>query len=248
MKRPSRVFILTGAGVSAESGVPTFRDANGLWEGHRFEDVATPSAWRRDPLTVWRFYTLRRRALLNVKPNAAHVAVARLQAEGPQSLLVSQNVDDLHQRAGSASVLSMHGQLRSLRCEASGRCEERMAEDDLHEGHMVTCTCCAAPSRMRPDVVWFGETPLGMPKIHDWIGRLSDGDLCLVVGTSGHVFPAADLARQARQAGARTVLVNLDEPLNAGDFDEVHLGPAGKLLPGLVDTWLEAWSADGPSV
>jgi len=248
MKRPARVLILTGAGVSAESGVPTFRDVDGLWEGHRVEDVATPSAWLRDPETVWRFYTLRRRALLSVEPNAAHRAIARLQAEGPPSLLVSQNVDDLHQRAGSEAVLSMHGQLRSLRCEASGRCEDRMADEDLDEHRFVWCSCCATASRMRPDIVWFGEMPMGMATIAGWIDALREGDLCLVVGTSGHVHPAAGIAQQARRSGATTALVNLDAPLNVDDFDEVHLGPAGSVLPMLVNGWLQAWSDEGASV
>ena len=248
MKQPGRVLILTGAGVSAESGVPTFRDADGLWEGHRVEDVATPSAWLRDPATVWRFYTLRRQALLSVEPNAAHRALARLQAEGPPSLLVSQNVDDLHQRAGSEAVLSMHGQLRSLRCEASGRCEDRMADEDLDEHRFVSCSCCATASRMRPDIVWFGEMPLGMDTIAGWIDALRPGDLCLVVGTSGHVYPAAGIAIQARRSGATTVLVNLDAPLNVDDFDEVHLGPAGAVLPPLVEGWIRSWSEDAGTV
>lgn len=235
-------MVLTGAGISAESGVPTFRDANGLWEGHAIEEVATPTAWRRDPETVWRFYTLRRLALLEVEPNPAHLALAQLQREGPPSLLVSQNVDDLHQRAGSTEVLPMHGRLRTLRCEASGRTEERMEPEDLMEDAFALCTCCATPSRMRPDIVWFGEMPMGMDVIHGWIDGFQPGDLCLVVGTSGHVYPAAGLAAAARRVGAWTVLVNLEPPLNLHDFDEVHLGPAGLVLPDLVAGWLKAWS------
>lgn len=242
MARPERIVVLTGAGISAESGLATFRGSDGLWEGHRIEDVATPAAWWHDAETVWRFYTLRRRALLDVEPNAAHHALVRLEREGPEVLLITQNVDDLHQRAGSVSLLPMHGQLRMLRCEQSGQTEERMAETDLDLDSFVECRCCVAPSRMRPDIVWFGEIPLGMDRISSAIDALRQGDLCLVVGTSGHVHPAAGIASSARRAGARTVLVNLEAPLNVEDFDEVHLAPAGQVLPDLVERWLEEWN------
>lgn len=242
MARPERIVVLTGAGISAESGLATFRGSDGLWEGHRIEDVATPAAWWHDAETVWRFYTLRRRALLDVEPNAAHHALVRLEREGPEVLLITQNVDDLHQRAGSVSLLPMHGQLRMLRCEQSGQTEERMAETDLDLDSFVECRCCVAPSRMRPDIVWFGEIPLGMDRISTAIDALRQGDLCLVVGTSGHVHPAAGIASSARRAGARTVLVNLEAPLNVEDFDEVHLAPAGQVLPDLVERWLEEWN------
>lgn len=242
MARPERIVVLTGAGISAESGLATFRGSDGLWEGHRIEDVATPAAWWHDAETVWRFYTLRRRALLDVEPNAAHHALVRLEREGPEVLLITQNVDDLHQRAGSVSLLPMHGQLRMLRCEQSGQTEERMAETDLDPDSFVECRCCVAPSRMRPDIVWFGEIPLGMDRISTAIDALRPGDLCLVVGTSGHVHPAAGIASSARRAGARTVLVNLEAPLNVEDFDEVHLAPAGQVLPDLVERWLEEWN------
>ena len=242
MARPERIVVLTGAGISAESGLATFRGSDGLWEGHRIEDVATPAAWWHDAETVWRFYTLRRRALLDVEPNAAHHALVRLEREGPEVLLITQNVDDLHQRAGSVSLLPMHGQLRMLRCEQSGQTEERMAETDLDLDSFVECRCCVAPSRMRPDIVWFGEIPLGMDRISTAIDALRQGDLCLVVGTSGHVHPAAGIASSARRAGARTVLVNLEAPLNVEDFDEVHLAPEGQVLPDLVERWLEEWN------
>ncbi|MGB1623923.1 MAG: NAD-dependent deacylase [Candidatus Poseidoniaceae archaeon] len=242
MPKPKRIVVLTGAGISAESGLATFRGDDGLWEGHRIEDVATPAAWWRDPETVWRFYTMRRRALLDVEPNAAHHALVRLEREGPEMLLITQNVDDLHQRAGSASLLPMHGQLRMLRCERSGRNHERMSEEDLDSSAFVECSCCSAPSRMRPDIVWFGEIPMGMDRIHTAIDALQQGDLCLVVGTSGHVHPAAGIAAAARSVGATTVLVNLDPPVNVDDFDAVHLGPAGDLLPDLVEAWLNDWN------
>ena len=242
MPRPKRIVVLTGAGISAESGLATFRGSDGLWEGHRIEDVATPAAWWRDAETVWRFYTLRRRALLDVEPNAAHHALVRLEQEGPEMLLISQNVDDLHQRAGSRSLLPMHGQLRMLRCEQSGQSEERMDQMDLDPSTFVECRCCAEASRMRPDIVWFGEIPIGMQRIHAAIDALGEGDLCVVVGTSGHVHPAAGIASAARWAGARTVLVNLEAPVNVDDFDEVHLAPAGQVLPDLVERWLEEWN------
>ena len=242
MPRPERIVVLTGAGISAESGLATFRGDDGLWEGHRIEEVATPAAWWRDPETVWRFYTLRRRALLDVEPNDAHRALTRLEREGPEMLLITQNVDDLHQRAGSASLLPMHGQLRMLRCERSGRNEERMSEADLDPLAFVECTCCTTPSRMRPDIVWFGEVPMGMDRIYTAIDALQRGDLCLVVGTSGHVHPAAGIAAAARSVGATTALVNLDPPVNVNDFDEVHLGPAGDLLPDLIEAWLNDWN------
>ena len=235
-------MVLTGAGISAESGLATFRGDDGLWEGHRIEDVATPAAWWRDPETVWRFYTLRRRALQDVEPNPAHHALVRLEREGPEMLLITQNVDDLHQRAGSTSLLPMHGQLRMLRCERSGRNEARMSEADLDPLAFVECTCCTTPSRMRPDIVWFGEIPMGMDRIHAAIDALQPGDMCLVVGTSGHVHPAAGIAAAARSVGATTVLVNLDPPLNVDDFDEVHLGLAGDVLPKRVDAWLKEWN------
>ena len=242
MPRPERIVVLTGAGISAESGLATFRGDDGLWEGHRIEDVATPAAWWRDPETVWRFYTLRRRALQDVEPNPAHHALVRLEREGPEMLLITQNVDDLHQRAGSTSLLPMHGQLRMLRCERSGRNEMRMSEADLDPLAFVECTCCTTPSRMRPDIVWFGEIPMGMDRIHAAIDALQPGDMCLVVGTSGHVHPAAGIAAAARSVGATTVLVNLDPPLNVDDFDEVHLGLAGDVLPKRVDAWLKEWN------
>lgn len=242
MPKPKRIVVLTGAGISAESGLATFRGDDGLWEGQRIEDVATPAAWWRDPETVWRFYTMRRRALLDVEPNGAHHALVRLEREGPEMLLITQNVDDLHQRAGSASLLPMHGQLRMLRCERSGRNEERMSEADLDPLAFVECTCCTTPSRMRPDIVWFGEVPMGMDRIYTAIDALQRGDLCLVVGTSGHVHPAAGIAAAARSVGATTALVNLDPPVNVNDFDEVHLGPAGDLLPDLIEAWLNDWN------
>ena len=225
-----RVVVLTGAGISAESGVRTFRDGDGLWEEHRLEDVATPLAWTNNPVLVWRFYQARRRQLLEVAPNAAHKALATFAAKREHFTLITQNVDDLHERAGNTNTIHMHGRLKTLRCEQSGRSEVRMAESDLADDFLV-CQCCATPQRLRPDIVWFGEMPIQMEEIY---AAVEQSDLFIVVGSSGHVYPAAGLVNVAHQAGARTVLVNLEAPLNADAFDEVHLGKAGELLPGLL--------------
>ena len=227
------VVVLTGAGISAESGLRTFRDNDGLWEEHRVEDVATPYAWARDPGLVWRFYQERRRQLGSVVPNPAHYALVDLARSSEGFTLITQNVDDLHERAGSKGAIHMHGQLRMLRCEESGISEERMGADDLTDG-FAECRCCEVGSRMRPDIVWFYEQPMHMEEIYRAIGECS---VFIVVGSSGHVYPAADLVTIARRRGARTVLVNLEEPMNVGEFDEVHLGPAGDVLPGLVLDW-----------
>ena len=226
-----RVVVLTGAGISAESGVRTFRDGDGLWEEHRLEDVATPQAWTNDPVLVWRFYQARRRQLLEVAPNAAHKALATFAAKREHFTLITQNVDDLHERAGNTNTIHMHGRLKTLRCEQSGRSEVRMAESDLADDFLF-CQCCATPQRLRPDIVWFGEMPMQMEDIYAAVER---SDLFIVVGSSGHVYPAAGLVNIAHQAGARTVLVNLEAPLNADAFDEVHLGKAGELLPVLLE-------------
>ena len=226
-----RVVVLTGAGISAESGVRTFRDGDGLWEEHRLEDVATPQAWDNDPVLVWRFYQARRRQLLEVAPNAAHKALATFAAKREHFTLITQNVDDLHERAGNTNTIHMHGRLKTLRCEQSGRSEVRMAESDLADDFLV-CQCCATPQRLRPDIVWFGEMPMQMEDIY---AAVEQSDLFIVVGSSGHVYPAAGLVNIAHQAGARTVLVNLEAPLNADAFDEVHLGKAGELLPVLLE-------------
>ena len=225
-----RVVVLTGAGISAESGVRTFRDGDGLWEEHRLEDVATPQAWNNDPVLVWRFYQARRRQLLEVAPNAAHEALATFASKREYFTLITQNVDDLHERAGNANTIHMHGRLKTLRCEQSGFSEVRMAESDLNDDFLV-CQCCATPQRLRPDIVWFGERPLQLEEIY---AAVEQSDLFIVIGSSGHVYPAAGLVNIAHQAGARTVLVNLEAPLNADAFDEVHLGKAGELLPGLL--------------
>jgi NAD-dependent deacetylase len=232
--RGKKVVVLTGAGISAESGIKTFRDNDGLWENYRIEDVATPEAWQADPEVVWRFYQARRRQMNEVEPNPAHEALAKLEAELDEFTLVTQNVDDLHERGGSRSVIHMHGRLETLRCEKSEQIEERIADEDLVDDFLF-CNCCAVASRVRPDIVWFGEMPMEMEEIYDAVDSC---DIFIVIGSSGHVYPAAGLAAAARSARAQTILVNFEMPINSYDFDEVHLGMAGEILPDLVETWL----------
>ncbi|MBL9076222.1 MAG: NAD-dependent deacylase [Planctomycetes bacterium] len=225
------VFVLTGAGVSADSGVRTFRDAGGLWEGHRVEDVATPEGWDRDPRTVWRFYQERRAQLREVAPNAAHRALAlmegALEEAGRGFTLVTQNVDDLHDRAGS-TVLHMHGELRRLRCE---RCE-LVVEDTLHldPGRFVECPECAHP-RLRPHIVWFGEVPFHLDAIAAAIARCTH---FVAIGTSGQVWPAAGLLAEARARGAATFVQALEAPANLDPRDRFHAGRAADVVPDLL--------------
>ena len=229
---PRRIVILTGAGISAESGVPTFRGPDGLWEGHRVEDVATPQAFRRDPVLVQRFYDARRAALRRVEPNAAHRALARLDAEWPgELLLVTQNVDDLHDRAGSRRMLHMHGELKSAWCLACDR-RHSWAESLLDA---PSCPACGLSGHMRPDIVWFGEMPYHMDRIE---AALMAADLFVSIGTSGNVYPAAGFVDLARHAGARCIELNLDPSMTSGRFHESRLGPAGTLVPQLVDELL----------
>ncbi|MBV8687193.1 MAG: NAD-dependent deacylase [Alphaproteobacteria bacterium] len=224
-----RILILTGAGISAESGLATFRGPDGLWEGHRVEDVATPEAFARDPALVQAFYDARRARLDEVQPNAAHRALARLDREWPGELLiVTQNVDDLHERAGARRVLHMHGELRSAWCLA---CDARTAwRDGLSSG--PACPACGKAGALRPDIVWFGEMPYGMERIE---AALREADLFVSIGTSGAVYPAAGFVQTARYAGARTLEINLEPSLGSVWFDEVRTGPAGKLVPGWVE-------------
>ena len=233
-----RVVILTGAGISAESGVPTFRDANGLWENHPIEDVATPEGFRRDPALVQRFYDMRRRDAQAVRPNAAHLALARLeQALGEDVLVVTQNVDDLHEQAGSANVMHMHGELLSALCTACGARHHWPADLSDHP----PCPACGE-SALRPDVVWFGEIPYHM----DEIAVAVEGcRLFVVIGTSGVVYPAAGLSWTARSRGARTVLLNLEDQ-DSTEYDVVRLGPATRIVTGWVYEVLADWmdSAD----
>src|SRR3954471_1709245 len=217
------IVILTGAGVSAESGLATFRGPHGLGEGHRVEDGCTPEACRRDPALVQDFYDARRAKLKAVEPNAAHRALARLDAEWPGELLiVTQNVDDLHERAGAKRVLHMHGELKSAWCLA---CDGRMAwEKDL--GDDPPCPACGAAGRLRPDIVWFGEMPYEMERIDR---ALMDADLFVSIGTSGAVYPAAGFVPTARYAGAQTLELTLEPSLGSVYFHESRVGRASAL-------------------
>lgn len=226
----ARIVILTGAGVSAESGVPTFRGPGGLWEGQRIEDVATPAAFARNPQLVQRFYDARRAALARVRPNAAHRALARLEAGRPgragELLLVTQNVDDLHERAGSVRLLHMHGQLKSALC---GGCGGRFRWAGALSGG-AGCPACGAAA-LRPDVVWFGELPYHMPAIEQALGA---AELFVAIGTSGNVYPAAGFVDLARASGACCIQLNLDPSVASQRFHHNVAGPAGALVPELV--------------
>jgi NAD-dependent deacetylase len=228
----SRIVILTGAGVSAESGLAVFRGAGGLWEGHRVEDVCTDDAWRRDRNLVRRFYDVRRAQLDTVTPNAAHDALARLEREWPGDLvLITQNVDDLHERAGSRNVLHMHGQLRRARCVG---CGYRVAwSGDLTAQSM--CTSCEAVDTLRPDIVFFGEDVMEMAAIH---AALSRADMFVSIGTSGMVYPAAAFVAGARGSGAETLELNLDASEISDEFDNSIRGPATVLVPAWVTSLL----------
>ena len=230
----SNIVILTGAGISAESGLATFRGPDGLWEGHRVEDVATPEAFARDPALVQAFYDARRRRLREVEPNAAHVALARLDAEWPGELLiVTQNVDDLHERAGAKRLLHMHGALKSAWCLA---CDARV-EWAADLGDHPHCPSCGKAGALRPDIVWFGEMPYEMERIDR---ALRDADLFVSIGTSGNVYPAAGFVQTARYVGARTLEMNLDPSMGSVFFEETRTGPATKLVPAWVEEMLEA--------
>jgi NAD-dependent deacetylase len=221
------VVVLTGAGISAESGVATFRDADGLWEGHRVEDVATPEAFVRDREAVHRFYDARRADVQAVEPNAAHRALARLELElGDDLLVITQNVDDLHERAGSTRVVHMHGELLSAWCTS---CDGRFAWDsELLD--MPPCPACGEAT-LRPDIVWFGEIPYDMDVIEKALAR---ADLFVSIGTSGAVYPAAGFVDLARRYGARTLELNLEPSEGSHLFDESRLGPATALVPAWV--------------
>ncbi len=235
INRDSKVVVLTGAGISAESGIKTFRDADGLWENHAIEEVATPYAWQANPQLVWQFYQARRRQLLEVEPNMAHEALVRLEEFlGDNFLLITQNVDDLHGRAGSKNLIHMHGELRVLRCESCNEVFDYMESEHLGEDY-VACESCAS-ERLRPHIVWFHEMPLKMPEIY---AAVEDCDIFITIGTSGHVYPAAGLIDIAKQTGAFCIGVNLDHPLNLAQHDDFLLGKAGEILPKLVSEMID---------
>ncbi len=225
-----RLFVLTGAGVSAESGLATFRGSGGLWNGYAVEQVATPQAWRQDPALVWNFYSMRRRDALAAQPNPAHAALAAIEQQlGHRFYLCTQNVDDLHERAGSHRVHHMHGTLFHSRCEG---CERIFPDRALYEdsSDLPRCKTCGAP--IRPHIVWFGEIPLDLDGIANQLKRATT---VLVAGTSGSVYPAAGFVYTANQLGIRTIYVGPEAPLNADAFNEILVGTAAETLPGLLD-------------
>lgn len=229
-----RIVVLTGAGISAESGIRTFRDADGLWENHRISDVATPEAFDADPALVHRFYNARRAQLLSdeVAPNPAHDALARLEAEfDGEVMVVTQNIDDLHERAGSRNVVHMHGELLTSRCLDCGAVVESREDVDGSS----TCQICETTGSLRPNIVWFGEVPLQMERVFDALERC---DLFAAIGTSGNVYPAAGFVQVANQVGAHTIELNLQPSWVNTDFQESRIGPAGVEVPIWVDDLL----------
>jgi NAD-dependent deacetylase len=230
-----RVFVLTGAGVSAESGLGTFRDKGGLWEEFDPMTLATPEAFARDPDRVHAFYNLRRRDLLGAKPNAAHTALARLEAAlaeaGDHLFLCTQNIDDLHEQAGHRAVHHMHGQLLKARCGWCGRREDCRGDLSVE----TVCEGCWQTGAMRPDIVWFGEMPLGLDLID---AELAASDVFVAIGTSGAVYPAAGYVTDARARGILTIELNLEPSDNARAFDDARYGPATEVVPAFVDELL----------
>lgn len=226
------IVILTGAGISAESGIETFRAETGLWAQHKVEDVATPEGFDRDPQKVVTFYNGRRINAAEAAPNAAHKALARLEQEfAGDVLLVTQNVDDLHERGGSQNVLHMHGALNSALCAS---CDHRWpAPMQMHVGE--TCPACTAP-KARPDIVWFGEIPYQMDRI---FAAISQADLFVAIGTSGNVYPAAGFVAEAAHAGAATLEINLEPSAVGSQFEDALMGPATQTVPAWVDSILK---------
>ncbi|WNJ95162.1 NAD-dependent protein deacylase [Vibrio ruber] len=228
------IVILTGAGISAESGIQTFRAQDGLWENHSIEDVATPEGFERNPELVQNFYNQRRRKLLSasIQPNPAHLALGKLEAElDGQVTVITQNIDNLHERGGSKNVIHMHGELLKARC-----CESQQVidqTDDLHMGDL--CHCCQIPSQLRPHIVWFGEMPLRMGDIYT---ALEQADLFISIGTSGVVYPAAGFVHDAKMHGAHTIEINLEPSAVESEFVEKRYGKASIEVPKLVDELL----------
>ena len=231
MARSERIVILTGAGLSAESGISTFRDKDGIWAKYNLEDVATPQAFARNPRLVHEFYNTRRRDHALVKPNAAHHALAKLEQSHPSVLLVTQNVDALQEQAGSKNLIHMHGELLSALC---ARCTSRHVwYDDL--ALETTCPRCRRLGGMRPDVVWFGEMPYRMDEIG---AALESCDLFISIGTSGNVYPASGFVVKARASGAHTVELNLEPSSGISHFHEAIHGPASEIVPRFVERLL----------
>lgn len=236
-----KVVVLTGAGISAESGLKTFRDNNGLWENHHIQEVATPEGFAANPDLVYRFYNQRRQQLLapELSPNSAHLALAKLEEKlGDNFILITQNVDNLHQRAGSKNVLHMHGSLLSARCLVSDKTQ--MLESDTLD-KTSQCVCCRPSNGLRPDIVWFGEMPNYMAEIEQW---LSQADIFISIGTSGTVYPAAGFVSLAKYSGAHTVELNMEPSLGQNEFQESYYGPATSVVSDFVDKLLEGQTFD----
>ena len=234
-RQPGRIVVLTGAGISKESGLDTFRCADGIWARVNLEDVATSEGFRRNPPLVHEFYNQRRSRLNDpaIQPNPAHAALARLEEEWPEDVfIVTQNIDDLHERAGSRNVLHMHGELRKIRCEA---CEKVFDwDEDLSVDHV--CRACRQARFLRPHVVWFGEMPFGIDAIY---GALDRCGLFVAVGTSGNVYPAAGFVSHVRMyTRAHTVELNLEPSSGATLFADTQYGPASEIVPAFVDRLL----------
>ena len=242
------IVVLTGAGISAESGIQTFRDNNGLWENYRVEEVASPQRFAADPVLVHRFYNMRRHRLLHggIEPNTAHLALARLEWKfAGEFLLVTQNIDNLHERAGSQRLLHMHGEILKMRCSDTGQVypiDRDLSVEDC-------CECCNEQGRLRPHVVWFGEMPMEMDRIYN---ALENCDLFISIGTSGNVYPAAGFVQLARESGAHTVEINLEPSAVQSAFHAHIYGPAGEKVPEFTEgllhlTGVVCVSLDGSS-
>jgi NAD-dependent deacetylase len=236
MSRYKRIVVLTGAGISAESGIATFRDRDGIWARVDLMDVATPQGFQRNPRLVLDFYNRRRRDNRDAKPNEGHLALARLEAEHAANgsvLVVTQNIDLLHEAAGTRSLIHMHGQADRSLCN---HCQARhpWGEEDL--GVDQACAACGKAGGLRPDVVWFGEMPYHMERIYQELAR---ADLFLSIGTSGNVYPASNFVAEARRAGAHAVELNLEPSEGASLFHEAHHGPASRVVPMYVERILK---------
>jgi NAD-dependent deacetylase len=240
MSRFKRIVVLTGAGISAESGISTFRDKDGIWSKVDYRDVATPEGFARNPQRVLDFYNMRRKMSGNARPNAAHLALTELETEhaarnGGRVVIVTQNVDSLHEAAGTKNVIHMHGLHRQALCN---HCQARhpWGPDAPDLGVELACAACGKPGGLRPDVVWFGEMPYHMDRIYE---ELAAANLFLSIGTSGNVYPAAGFVAEARSSGAHTVELNLEPSEGASLFHEAHHGAATKVVPMFVDRILK---------
>ncbi|NJM34683.1 MAG: NAD-dependent deacylase [Rhodomicrobium sp.] len=229
MANVHRIVILTGAGLSAESGIATFRDKDGVWAKYDYREVATPEGFRRNPAKVLEFYNMRRRDGRGVEPNAAHKALAQLEADYPGEVLtVTQNIDPLHEMAGSRNLIHMHGEIAKMLCNA---CGHRVPWEEEELRLDMACLGCGAAGALRPDVVWFGEMPYHMERIYEALGAC---DLFLSIGTSGTVYPAAGFVAEARRAGAHTVELNLEPSEGVSFFHETIQGRATEIVPAYV--------------